>query len=143
MKIVKASGITLAVVIAIGIVLSGLIQLIPYGHDHTNPPVVQEPGWDAQTRAVAQKACFDCHSNETTWPWYSNIAPVSWLVQNDVEEGRDALNFSEWGSRRMESDEISEVLEEGEMPPAQYLLMHPGAQLTPAEEQLLMRWAGR
>ncbi len=58
-----------------------LLQIIPYGHNHTNPPIVEEPAWDSpQTRAVVKKACFDCHSNETVWPWYSNIAPLSWLI---------------------------------------------------------------
>ena len=75
-----------------------LIQLVPYGHAHDNPPVAAEPNWDSpQTRELAQRACFDCHSNETTWPWYSNVAPVSWLVQHDVDEGREYLNFSRWG----------------------------------------------
>jgi len=73
--------------ILIGMVLAGGIvfiamQLVPYGHAHTNPPVTGEPKWDSpQTRELAKRACFDCHSNETDWPWYSNIAPVSWLIQ--------------------------------------------------------------
>jgi hypothetical protein len=81
------------------VVLFGLIQLVPYGRDHTNPPVVAEPAWDSpQTRALAVRACFDCHSNETVWPWYSNVAPASWLVQRDVDDGRRRLNWSEWSS---------------------------------------------
>ncbi len=79
----------------------GLLQLVPYGRNHTNPPVAAEPAWaSAQTRALAVRACFDCHSNETTWPWYSNVAPVSWLIQRDVDEGRRRLNFSEWNTTR-------------------------------------------
>ena len=71
--------ILIIIVVAVGGFL--LIQLVPFGRDHTNPPVVQEPNWDSPaTRELAQRACFDCHSNETVWPWYSNIAPVSWLV---------------------------------------------------------------
>jgi mono/diheme cytochrome c family protein len=114
-----------------------LIQLIPYGNNHTNPPVVQEPNWDSpRTRELAKRACFDCHSNESTWPWYSNIAPVSWLVQHDVEEGRSALNFSDWRvSRRTE--ELAEIVLEGEMPPATYLIMHPQAKLSTNEKQEL------
>ncbi|MCX7782465.1 MAG: heme-binding domain-containing protein, partial [Meiothermus sp.] len=74
------------------------IQLVPYGRDHQNPPVVAEPPWDSpQTRALFVRACADCHSNQTRWPWYSHIAPVSWLVQRDVEEGRSKLNLSLWG----------------------------------------------
>ncbi len=120
--------------------LAALIQLVPYGRAHTNPPVTAEPKWDSpQTRALARRACFDCHSNETTWPWYSSIAPVSWLVQRDVDEGRSRLNFSEWGAagKSREVREVGEVILEGEMPPAYYLLNHPEARLSTAEKQAL------
>src|SRR5574340_945670 len=79
------------VIVATLVVLAGflLIQLVPYGRNHTNPPVTGEPRWDSpQTRALAARACFDCHSNETKWRWYSNIAPISWLIQRDVDSGR-------------------------------------------------------
>ena len=117
-----------------------LIQLVPYGRDHNNPLVVQDPNWDSpQTRALAKRACFDCHSNETVWPWYSNIAPVSWLVYRDTVEGREFLNFSEWGSGRSReaTEEAPEIVLEGEMPPVQYLPTHPDARLTDAEKQAL------
>ena len=79
------------------VVLFGLIQLVPYGRDHQNPPVTKEIAWDsARSRELAAGACYDCHSNLTTWPWYSNVAPVSWLVTADVQGGRDAVNFTEW-----------------------------------------------
>ena len=85
------------VLLSVCVAIFLLIQLIPYGRDHTNPAVVAEPAWDLpETRALAVRACFDCHSNETIWPWYSNVAPISWLVQRDVDEGREKLNFSEW-----------------------------------------------
>ena len=114
-----------------------LIQLIPYGHRHTNPPVVSEPQWDSpQTRELAQRACFDCHSNEVVWPWYSNLAPVSWLVQRDVDEGRRYLNFSDWGRVR-ELDDIPRVVKGGQMPPSQFLIMHPEARLTQSEKDAL------
>ena len=101
----KIFGIT--VIVLLGGFL--LIQLIPYGHQHTNPAVQQEPNWqDTQTRDLVSRACFDCHSNETKWPWYSNIAPVSWLVQRDVQEGRQHLNFSDWNQRHYEVDEVSD-----------------------------------
>lgn len=117
-----------------------MIQFIPYGRNHTNPPVVAEPQWDTpQTRELAVRACFDCHSNETSWPWYTNVAPVSWLTQRDVEEGRQRLNFSQWGQRRQEMDEIAEVIYNGEMPPAQFLITHPEARLTDAEKQQLIQ----
>lgn len=122
------------------VILFVLIQLVPYGRAHTNPPVVQEPAWDSPaTRALAQRACFDCHSHETAWPWYTNVAPVSWMIQRHVDEGREKLNFSDWGnSRERELDEIAEVILEGEMPLPNYLPMHPEARLTPAEKQALI-----
>ena len=67
---------------------SSLFSFVPYGRDHVNPPVGAEPSWDSpETRALARQACFDCHSNETEWPAYSTVAPVSWLIQHDVSEG--------------------------------------------------------
>ena len=123
---------------AAAILVLGLlaIQLVPYGRDHTNPPVTGEPPWDsAATRATAVVACFDCHSNETIWPWYSNIAPLSWRLQQHVDEGRAALNFSEWGTGEQESDDIVEVVSEGEMPPWDYLILHPDARLSGTELQ--------
>jgi hypothetical protein len=88
----KALPIVVISLIALGI----LIQLIPYGHDHSNPPVKSEPAWESPaTRALAHRACFDCHSDQTGWPWYSNLAPASWLLTNDVMEGRQRLNFSD------------------------------------------------
>lgn len=117
-----------------------LIQLVPFGHAHNNPPVIAEPNWDSpQTRELAARACFDCHSNETAWPWYSSIAPVSWLTQRHVIEGREYLNFSDWNHSR-EGDEVEEMGEtvlEGEMPLRSFLLTHPEARLTDAEKQAL------
>ncbi len=123
--------------VAVCVVLFLLIQLVPV--DASNPPITGEPNWDSpQTRELAQAACFDCHSNETTWPWYSKIAPVSWLTAHDVNDGRSELNFSEWGSQRMETDEIAEVINEGEMPPWFYVVMHPSANLSDSEKQALI-----
>ncbi len=118
--------------------LGGLsfIQLIPYGRAHTNPPVTAEPLWDtAATRDLTVGACFDCHSNETEWPWYTNIAPFSWMVERDVDEGRRKLNFSEWGRGEHETDDIVESVEEGEMPPVYYGWVHSSARLTEAERR--------
>jgi mono/diheme cytochrome c family protein len=115
-----------------------LIQLVPYGRDHSNPPVVAEPAWDSpHTRALAAAACFDCHSNETRWPWYTNVAPFSWLTQNDVDNGREALNFSEW-DRPQEAEELAEVISDGEMPPWYYRLLHSAADLSDREKQQLI-----
>jgi mono/diheme cytochrome c family protein len=111
-----------------------LIQLVPYGRNHTNPPVQSEPNWDSpNTRALAQTACFDCHSNETNWGrWYESVAPASWLVQHDVEDGRRRANFSEWnqGGKPRDIKDLWTVLQRSSMPPAQYLLLHPEAKLT-------------
>jgi hypothetical protein len=127
--------------ILVGVIMVGLlIQLIPLPGRGNNPAVVSEPPWDSpQTRALAKRACFDCHSNESVWPWYSYVAPVSWLVYSDVMRGRSRLNFSEYltGPQRG-ANEITRVIQEGEMPPAIYLPMHPSAQLTTAEKQQLI-----
>jgi cytochrome c551/c552 len=135
----KIIGISALVLVGLFLV----IQLVPYGHKHSNPPVLQEPNWPhAQTRDLAVRACFDCHSNETVWPWYSNIAPISWLVENDVQEGRSRLNFSDWGNNTgregHELGEISEVINGGRMPPSYFLIMHPNAKLSAAEKQTLV-----
>ena len=111
----------LGIIVLVGLVLFGLIQLVPYGRAHTNPPVVQEPDWDSsQTRALAQRACFNCHSNETVWPWYSHIAPASWLVQRHVDEGRESMNFSAWGDYSVRTEKVIRQIEEGKMPPRSY-----------------------
>jgi Haem-binding domain len=125
----------------ITIVLLGLlIQLIPLPGRGNNPPVTTEPKWDSpQTRTLVKRTCFDCHSNETVWPWYSYIAPVSWLVYSDTVRGRARLNFSEWNTRSTrQTGEISRIVQEGEMPPAIYLPTHPYARLTNAEKQQLI-----
>lgn len=115
------------------------IQLVPYGRDHTNPPVTAEPKWDSPaTRAYAVTACFDCHSNQTVWPWYSNVAPMSWLIQHDVDEGRAALNWSTWGLHQGEG-EAAEAVQEGNMPPFVYLILHPGANLAQADKDAFIR----
>jgi hypothetical protein len=135
-RITLSAGLFLAIVVGLFVV----IQLIPIGLLRTNPPVVAEPPWDSPaTRALAKRACFDCHSNETVWPWYSRVAPVSWLVVLDTVRGRRALNFSEWGTGRREHeiDEVGRVVSRGEMPPSTYLFTHPDAKLTPDERRQL------
>lgn len=139
----KKMGKILVGLFGVALVLFLLIQLVPYGKDHTNPPVTGEPSWDSpRTRDLAKRACFDCHSNETVYPWYSNVAPVSWLVMRDIEEGRGRLNFSEWeaGSKRAQraNREVGEVISSGEMPLPIYVLQHPEAKLTEEEKQALI-----
>jgi hypothetical protein len=126
--------VVLLVVLALGVA----IQVVPYGRRHTNPPVVVEPNWDVpQTRTLATRACFDCHSNETVWPWYSNVAPISWLVQHDVDEGRRALNFSEWNRPQKEAREAANTVREGEMPPWIYTIRSSSARLSSTEKDAL------
>jgi hypothetical protein len=124
----------------IGIVIVVVaIQFVPYGHTHTNPPVVAEPQWNSpQTRALFHRACFDCHSNETVWPWYSHVAPVSWLVTRDVNDGRRHVNFSEWNRPQRDARNVQREVTGGDMPLWFYLPMHPTARLTPAEKQQLL-----
>jgi hypothetical protein len=116
-----------------------LIQLIPYGHGHSNPPITGQPAWDSvTTRALVGTACFDCHSNQTQWYWYTNVAPLSWFVQHDVEEGRGALNFSEWDRPQDGTDEMAETIREGSMPPWYYYAVHWSARLSPNEQTQLI-----
>lgn len=122
-----------------------LIQLIPYGRNHSNPPVLNEPSWDsAQTRDFAVRSCFACHSNEVEWPWYSNIAPTSWLVQRGVDKGREAFNYSEWSAADIsnaerEEDHHASIVRERGMPLCDYLWVHPSARLSAAESQAFAR----
>jgi mono/diheme cytochrome c family protein len=133
----RARRVLLIVALA-GVAAFVLIQLVPYGRDHTNPRVTAEPVWDsARTERLARDACFACHSNETEWPWYTSVAPFSWLVQHDVEDGRATLNFSEWNRPQSELEDIGDVVLEGEMPPTQYRLIHAEARLTDAERRAL------
>jgi hypothetical protein len=125
--------------LVVGLVVLLAIQLVPYGKDHENPPTVREVRWDSpRTRSLALDACMDCHSNLTQWPWYTEVAPISWLTTRDVEEGRAALNFSEW-QRPQEVDlqEVVEVIRENEMPPIQYRAVHSEARLSDAQRRLL------
>jgi len=119
---------------------------------HTNPPVL--PGGDIsatnppppEIAALLRVACYDCHSYETKWPWDSHIAPASWLIVSDVNDGRNRLNFSEWphalperAAKRLER--VSEEVDYKDMPPGKYTLMHPAARLTDAQRQQLTKWA--
>ena len=113
------------------------IQLVPYGRDHKNPPVNGEPKWDSpRTSELFGRACKNCHSNETVWPWYSSVAPASWLTQFDVVSGRAAFNVSELGrtTGENESDKAAGEVKEGKMPPFFYLPAHPEAKLTADEK---------
>lgn len=121
------------------LVAFGLIQLVPYGRDHENPAVRKEPTWPSPcVRELAVRACFDCHGNESRWPWYSNVAPISWLIQKDVVDGRKHRNFSEWDRAQKHAKDAPEELREGERPPALYLPQHSEAKLSTAEKAELV-----
>lgn len=119
-----------------------LIQFVPYGRDHKNPPVLGEPAWNSPgLRGVVKKACFNCHSNETTWPFYASIAPASWLVYYDVAAARKKLNFSEWQGGKREGEDSAAVahqVSKGKMPPFRYVIAHPEARLSADEKKALI-----
>lgn len=122
-----------------------IIQFIPV--DRTNPefdPALKISA-PPQVMSVLQKSCFDCHSNETKWPSYSYLAPVSWFIADDVSEGRRHLNFSEWGKLTPEKQDrkkkhIWDEVEEDEMPLKAYVYIHGEAKLTDDEKRLLKDW---
>lgn len=121
------------------------IQFIPV--EQPNPESRDTPDGSSEAVALLQRACYECHSNETTWPWYTKVAPFSWLAAHDVEEGREHVNFSEWSNYTPEDqdhirEEVWEMLEEGEMPPWFYTPIHPEAKFTAEELARLKAWSG-
>ena len=95
-----------------------LLQLVPYGRDHTNPPVTQDAPWpDGRARELATASCYDCHSNQTRWPLQTFVAPFSWMTARDVEQGRDKLNFSTWDQDDGEADDAADAVADATMPP--------------------------
>ena len=131
------------VAIGVGFLALGAIQLVPI--DRTNPPVEEDIPGPSEVKAILKRACYDCHSNETVWPWYSRVAPVSWLLAWDVQEGREELNFSTWNRYRAKQrakkiKESWEEMEEGEMPPWFYVPLHPEARLSDQERDGLRGW---
>jgi hypothetical protein len=120
-------------------------QLIPVSH--SNPPATAGLQAPQEINEILTRACFDCHSNNTVWPWYSWVAPVSWLVALDVHEGRAHLNFSTWGEYSLEKQaklqkRIGRAVNEGDMPPFQYLPAHSEARLSEKEKNVLLDWVG-
>jgi len=130
----------LIVIVGVFIVL----QLIPINQD--NPRVIQNVNAPAAIQKILKTSCYDCHSNETVWPWYSRIAPGSFLMTHDVNEGRKHLNFSDFSEMDAFdstdiAEEIIEMLEEGKMPLPPYLLLHPDARLSDSQIEALIHWA--
>ena len=120
-----------------------LIQLVPFGREHSNPPVTRAAVFsDPKARQIVAASCNDCHSNLTRWPWYTKVAPASWLVQHDVDEGRSKMNLSEWDKPQPALDEvIRQIKPGGEMPPWKYTVMphHADARLSDADRATLVR----
>ncbi len=129
-KKIISVGITIILVVFIA------IQFIPPSVSHKNPPVTGEPKWNsAETRATFFNSCADCHSNETSFPWYSSVAPISWLVESDVRSGRRHFNVSEWNIRTQNGNEAAEEVQHGSMPTGLYLIMHSKANLNALEKK--------
>ena len=136
------------IIIGFGVVLI-IIQF--FRIDKTNPPVdatieishvVDIP---TPVHQILKSACFDCHSNTTVYPWYTNVAPLSWWIKDHIDKARDELNFSEWGSfsdkRRLHKiEEMGEMVKEGEMPLKSYILAHKEADLSKAQREIMLEW---
>lgn len=127
--------------VAAGIIL---IQLVPV--ERTNPPVTAELAASTQVMEVLEQSCYDCHSNETRWPWYSKVAPIAWVIAKHVREGREHLNFSDWESLSEDDkadarEEIWEEVERGTMPLRGYLRWHPAAVLNSEDLTVLEAWS--
>lgn len=131
------------ILIGIGVLGFIAIQFIPVGNfipalARSNPPIFREIKWDSpQTEEIVRNACYDCHSNETEWPFYAYIAPVSWLVAHDVNDGRSHMNFSEQSANDIDPEAMIDQIERGNMPLPQFQLLHPEARLTDEQKQIL------
>ena len=118
-----------------------VIQVVPYGKSHSNPPVTGEPQWsNAETRDLMVRACFGCHSNQVVYPTYASVAPISWVVQSHIDEGRNRVNYSEFDKHPRAAHDTLRVIENGSMPPFYYTMFgrHPEAKLTASELQTLI-----
>ena len=121
------------------------IQLIPV--ERSNPPTSGEIDAPPAIAAILEQSCYDCHSGQTRWPWYSRVAPVSWMIANHVKEGREHLNFTSWDSITPAAipailHEIQEEVDEGKMPPSGYVMIHKGAALDEDDLRILREWTG-
>ncbi len=132
------------VVLAAAIVLASLLTP-PHRSQSAGAPVFSGAQISPEIFTVIQRSCWDCHSEATVYPWYSYIAPVSWLVENDVSRGREHLNLSKWSEysvlrRERCLSEIANQVRDGEMPLPKYTLIHRGARLSPADVDAIFQW---
>jgi hypothetical protein len=135
-RVLKVLLVTLGCLVG----LFAVMQLVPYGRTHSNPATIEEPEWDSpRTRELAVRACFNCHSNETKWPWYANVAPFSWVVEFDVNVAREVINFSEWNRPYDLAVWSGHSVRTGNMPTIKYRMAHPEADLNEAETRELAR----
>ncbi len=130
---------------AVGLVAAVAIQFVPPEYPLDNPPAEATIAGPPRIVALLRRACFDCHSHETRWPWYARVAPVSWMIAADVAGGRSRMNFSQWeslreGFKRRYARKIVERIEKGEMPLPRYLWLHPRARVGAEELELLRAW---
>jgi hypothetical protein len=130
--------------VALVFVVAVAIQVFTVTRD--NPPVTGTIEAPPPVAAILRRACFDCHSNETVWPAYSRVAPVSWLVAHDVHEGREHVNFSTWSSlspdeQRKRLLKMAEEVEKGAMPPGIYTPLHPEARMGLQDINTVATWA--
>lgn len=121
------------------------IQFVPV--DRANPPITKTVPMNPAVEPILRRACFDCHSHETRWPWYAWVAPVSWLIAHDVREAREELNFSTWDAYKPKKrskllDELIEELHEDEMPLWYYRPLHPEAALSNDDLDTIDAWTG-
>jgi len=128
------------------LLLSAFVGIQFINVERTNPPVTKELQASPEVKSILKNACYDCHSNETVWPWYSKVAPVSFLIADHVNEGRRHLNFSTWGDmytpkQKEYKKEIWREIESGNMPISNYTILHPKAKLKPEELLLIKKWA--
>lgn len=141
----------LALALLIGVIVVFSSALHPFGpvkNSEREESMVRDLTMPPEVKAVIQRSCADCHSNGTSWPWYSYVAPTSWLVERDVRHGRDEVNFSHWSEYGVTEQEkllakIATVVKNHEMPLPQYTLIHRAAKLSEADTDILYQWARR
>jgi hypothetical protein len=135
---------------AVAVVAAGFAAIQCVRADRGNPAIRGDLVAPQEVKAVLRRACFDCHSNETTWPWYSQVAPLSWVMAHDINGGRRRLNFSEWADYASDPEtvkhklrQIAESIARGDMAPWYYGVLHPNARLDPRQRELIIHWGNQ